>query len=146
MSRYYRKMAARLQRRHNWLTLFVALAATSALGSLLGGAPDWVAKTLAVVVATAAIWNYVYGHAAKAAMMEATGNRCAVLALDWRKLWARLEDLDGEEARREIESLQLREQEATQHVPAHLAQRDQLNVKCAKEAYAALGDEYAAAS
>lgn len=146
MSRYYRKMAARLQHWHMGLTAFVALGATGAAASLLVGAPDWVAELLAVGVVAAAVWNYTYGHASKAAMMEAAGNSCADLALRWRSLWARLEALDDDEARREIEGLQRREQEATKHLPAHLAHRHRLNVKCAEETYAVLRDEYAVAS
>lgn len=145
MSRYYRTMAARLQHWHMGLTAFVALGATGAVGSLLVGAPDWVAELLAVAVAGAAVWNYTYGHASKAAMMETAGNSCADLALRWRHLWARLEALDDDEARREIEGLQRREQEATKHLPAHLAHRHRLNVKCAEETYAVLGGEYAVA-
>lgn len=145
-SRYYRAMAVRLQRWHMGLTAFVALGATGAVASLLSGAPDGVAELLAVAVAAAAVWNYTYGHASKAAMMEAAGNSYAELTMCWRNLWARLEVLDGEDARGEIETLQRRAQAATEHVPAHLASRHQLNVKCAKEAYAVIGDEYAAAS
>ena len=146
MSRYYRTMAARLQRWHMGLTAFVALGATGAVGSLLVDAPDWVAELLAVAVAAAAVWNYTYGHASKAAMMGTVGNSCADLALRWRNLWAVLEALDDDEARREIQGLQRREQEATKHLPAHLASRHRLNVKCAEEAYAVLGAEYAVAS
>ena len=145
MSRYYQAMAARLQRWHMGLTAFVALGATGAVGSLLSGAPDWVAELLAVGVAAAAVWSFYYGHASKAAMMEAAGNNCADLALRWRNLWARLDALDGEEALREIQGLQRREQAATENVPAHLASRHRLNVKCAEETYAVLGAEYAVA-
>ena len=145
MSRYYRKMAAGLQRWHMRLTAFVAFGATGTVGSLLVDAPDWVAELLAVTVAGAAVWNYTYGHASKVAIMEAAGNSCADLALCWRNLWARLDSLDGEEVRREIEDLQRREHAATKNVPAHLAQRHRLNIKCAKEAYAVLGGEYAVA-
>ena len=145
-SRYYQAMAARLRRWHMGLTAFVALGATGAVGSLLSGAPEGVAAVLGVAVAAAAVWSFYYGHASKAAMMEAAGNDCAEIALCWRNLWAHLEGLDGEEARREIEDLQRREQAATERVPAHLARRHRLNQRCAQEAYAVVGAEYAVAS
>lgn len=146
LSRYFRAMAVGLQRWHMGLTAFVAFGSTGAVGSLLIGAPDWVAELLAVAVAAAAVWNFHYGYASKAATMEAAGNGCADLALHWRDLWGRLEALDDASAWQEIQSLKRREQVTTEHVPAHLASRHRLNEQCAKDAYAVLGDEYAVAS
>ena len=144
--RYYHAMAARLQRWHMGLTAFVALGSTGAVSSLLLGAPDWVAEILAGAVAAVAVWTSYYGHASKAAMMEAARDSCADLALSWRDLWARLDDMDDADAWREIQSLQRRDEAATSRVPAHLAARHRLNRRCAEEAYAVLGAEYAVAA
>lgn len=146
LSRYYEAMAARLQRWHMALTAFVALGSTGAVSSLVLGAPDWVAELLAGAVAAVAVWTSYYGHASKAALMEAARDSCADLALCWRDLWARLEGLDDAEAWREIQSLKRREEAATARVPAHLGANERLNEQCAKDAYAVLGSEYAVAS
>ena len=145
LSRYYQAMAARLQRWHMGLTAFVALGSTGAVSSLLLGAPDWVAEMLAGAVAAVAVWTSYYGHASKAATMEATRDSCADLALSWRELWAHIEDMDDAEARREVQRLQRRDESATARVPAHLAARHRLNRRCAEEAYAVLENEYAVA-
>ena len=146
LSRYYQAMAARLQRWHMALTAFVALGSTGAVSSLLLGAPDWVAEVLAGAVAAVAIWTSYYGHASKAALMESARDSCADLALSWRDLWARLEGLDDEDAWREVQGLQRREEAATARVPAHLTARHRLNRRCAEDAYAVVGDEYAVAA
>lgn len=88
---------------------------------MLLGAPDWVAELLAGAVAAVAVWTCYYGHASKAALMEAARDSCADLALCWRELWARLDGLDVAEAWREIRILKHREEAATARVPAHLA-------------------------
>lgn len=146
LSRYFRAMSVGLQRWHMGLTAFVAFGSTGAVASLLIDATDWVAKLLAVSVAAAAVWNFHYGYASKAATMEAAGNGCADLALAWRDLWVRLEGLDDASAWQEIKSLRDREQAATERVPAHLASRHRLNEQCAKDTYDVLGNEYAVAS
>ena len=143
--RYYGKLAARLQRWHMAFTAFVALGSTSAVGALLFGAPDWVPEILAAAVAASALWLSYYGHASKAAVAEAARDGCADLALSWRDLWARVADLEDEELGQEVTALRRREEMATARVPAHLAANEQLNERCAAEAYGVVGDEYAAA-
>lgn len=145
LSRYYATMAARLQRWHMGLMALVALGSTGAVGTLLFNAPAGVAEGLAGVVAAAAVWTSYYGHASKAAMMEAARDGCADLALRWRDLWARLESLDEADAWREIQLLQRQEEQATARVPAHLTAKRRLNERCAEEAYSVLGHEYAVA-
>ena len=143
LTRYYAAMAVRLQRWHMGLTAFVATGSTGAVGSLLFDAPNWVAEVLAGAVAVAAVWTSYCGHASKAATMEAARDGCADLALLWRDLWARLEGLDGADAWGEIRNLRRREELVTARVPSHLAERHGLNVRCAKDAYSTLGNEYA---
>ena len=135
-----------MQRWHMGLTAFVALGSTGAVCSLLLGAPDWVAELLAGAVAAVAVWTSYYDHASKAALMEAASVSCADLALCWRDLWARLDGLDEADAWREIQSLKRREEAATARIPAHLVADRCLNERCAEDAYAVLGTEYAVAT
>lgn len=146
MARYYQALAVRMQRWHMALTAFVAFGSTGAMGSLLIGAPDWVAEVLATAVAAAGVWTFYYDHASKAALLEVAAESCAKLTLCWRDLWARLEGLDEAEAWREVQRLRRKELDATARVPASLAVRRWLNQKCAKETYEVLGDEYAVAN
>ena len=145
LSRYYAEMAARLQRWHMGLMALIALGSTGAVATLLLSAPAGVAESLAGTVAAAAVWTSYYGHASKAAMMEAARDGCADLALRWRNLWAQLESLDEAQAWREIQHLQRQEELATARVPAHLTTKRRLNERCAKEAYTVIGNEYAVA-
>ena len=146
LSRYYSAVAARQQRWHTSVTAFVAIGSAGVVASLLFGAPDWVAGSLAGAVAAIAVWRCSHGHASYAALTEATAAGCSHLALSWRDLWARLESLDEEDAWREIHALKHEEALATARVPSHLAADKRLNEQCAKEAYAVLGEEYAVAS
>ena len=144
LSRYYLAMAARQQRWHMGLTTFVALGSVGAAASLLFGAPDWVAGSLAASVAAIAVLPYSHGHASYAVLTEAAAASCSHLALSWRDLWARLDGLDEEDAWREIHALKHKEALTTARVPSHLAANKRLNEQCAEEAYAVLGEEYAA--
>ena len=145
LSRYYLAMAARQQRWHMGLTTFVALGSVGVAASLLFGAPDWVAGSLAASVAAIAVWPYYHSQASYAALTEATAASCSDLTLSWRDLWARLESLDEEDAWREIHALKREEALTTARVPSHLTTDRRLNEQCAEEAYAVLGDEYAVA-
>ena len=144
LSRYYLAMAARQQRWHMSSTAFVVFGSVGVAASLLFGAPDWVAGSLAASVAGIAVWRYSHGHASHAALTQATAAGCSHLALSWRDLWARLESLDEEDAWREIHALKHKEALTTARVPSHLVADKRLNEQCAEEAYAVLGEEYAA--
>lgn len=144
LSRYYLAVTARQQRWHMGLAAFVVLGSVGVAASLLFGAPDWVAGSLAAPVAAIAVWRYSHGHASYAALTEATAASCSDLTLSWRDLWARLDGLDEEDAWREIHALKHKEALTTARVPSHLAADEHLNVQCAEEAYAVLREEYAA--
>lgn len=145
LSRYYLAMAARQQRWHMGLTAFVVFGSTGAVGSLLLGAPDWVAAAFAVSVTAAAVFTYFYGHASNAALMVAAAHSCSDLVLSWRDLWARLDGLEEDDAWQEIQRLKRTEKLATARLPAHLEADERLNEQCAQDAYTVLGDEYAVA-
>lgn len=138
LTRYYQAVTRRLQVRCRRLTGLERLGNCGILLALLSDAPG-VAILLAATVLGLGTFNSSHSYY----LAEATSRNCADLALCWRTLWVRLNDLDETDAWREIQSLKRREEAATAKVPARLTDNERLNERCAKDAYAILSAEYA---
>ena len=98
------------------------------------------------VVALLVAWDFVTDYARKAAVLHAISLECSALEIEWRALWADVNEgnLDDAEARRENQRLVRRVLEVTERAGREGIREDRkLNEKCEKIAYRVTADRYA---
>ena len=146
LSRYYGRLSSRMTLRNNLRAGTLALAATSAVASLLNILPAAVEVAANVAIAGLACWM-MGNHAQKLAVVRGVSERCRELESETRSLWLNLDRLDDAHARTKWEHLD-REINWVTSKPESSGVRndDALNEACEAEAYRAIGQEYAAPS
>ena len=140
---YFVSIAARMRKLSNLTNVFIAFAALGAVVTTVGGLPPVVAICLNLLVALAAIWSRVFGHAEKAATAAGVAKECSALAREWRRLWAEISRMDGDEVLKRCEDLERRATDIVDVVPREIPLDDSLNQECAKRAYETVKHEYA---
>ena len=140
---YFLSIAARMRKISNLTNVFIAFGASGAVVTTLGGLPLVVAICLNVLVALIAIWSRVYGHAEKAATAAGVAKECSALAREWRRLWAEMSRMDGDQVLQRCEDLERRATDIVDVVPREIALDMSLNEKCAKIVYTTIQHEYA---
>ena len=140
---YFVSIAARMRKLSNLTNVFIAFGASGAVVTTVGGLPPVVAICLNLLVALAAIWSRVFGHAEKAATAAGVAKECSALAREWRRLWAEISRMDGDEVLKRCEDLERRATDIVDVVPREIPLDDSLNQECAKRAYETVKHEYA---
>lgn len=148
---YYEALAHRHRRNHmivRFLLLAAAAGAIAALLDLLPAAAQPVAQLVAGgLVALLVAWDFVSNYARKAAVLQAISLECSLLEVEWRELWADVNDghVSDAEARDKNYRLARRISEVTGWAgQADIGEDSKLNEECAKVAYNAMADRYAA--
>ena len=98
------------------------------------------------LVALLVVWDFIADYAKKAAVLHAISLECSALEIEWRELWADVNerDLDDSEARRKNQRLARRALEVTGRAGhADIRENRKLNEKCEKVAYRVVEDRYA---
>ena len=140
---YFLSIAARMRKISNLTNVFIAFGASGAVVTTLGGLPLVVAICLNLLVALIAIWSRVYGHAEKAATAAGVAKECSALAREWRRLWAEMSRMDGDQVLQRCEDLERRATDIVDVVPREIPLDMSLNEKCAKIVYTTIQHEYA---
>lgn len=140
---YFLSIAARMRKISNLTNVFIAFGASGAVVTTLGGLPLVVAIWLNLLVALIAIWSRVYGHAEKAATAAGVAKECSALAREWRRLWAEMSRMDGDQVLQRCEDLERRATDIVDVVPREIPLDRSLNEKCAKIVYTTIQHEYA---
>ena len=144
LARYYSKLATRMTRHNNLRMLFLALAATSAVVSLVNVLPSTVELIANLVIAVLACWMMIGNHSQKIAVVRGVSERCRELESDARALWLDLDKMDDDHARRKWKDLDSELNRVTSKPEnAGVPNDDALNEACEAEAYRAIGQEYA---
>ncbi len=140
---YFVSIAARMRKLSNLTNVFIAFGASGAVVTTVGGLPPVVAICLNLLVALVAIWSRVCGHAEKAATAAAVAKECSALAREWRRLWAEMSRMDGDDVLDRCEVLERKATDIVDVVPRVIPLDLSLNERCAERAYATTRHEYA---
>ena len=127
--RYYLRLSEKFRRRYEYLTLLIAVAFSSAAGTLIGQLPDMVGAILLFVASTLLIALLRTDYSAKA---EAAGNiarQTAKLNEEWYNLWF---DQYRDDVTECHENLSARLRDITHQYAG--PQDDKLLIKCTEEA------------
>ena len=144
--RYYESLSDRYRRSHSIVRFLLLAAAAGGIAALLDVLPAIAQLVAGALVALLVVWDFVADYARKAAVLHAVSLECSALEIEWRELWAAVNecDLDDAEARREKQRLERRELEATGRAGhANIREDQELNEKCEKIAYRVMEDRYA---
>ena len=128
-SRYFHRLADRLETWKKVLTFFVILSSSGAATTLLAQGPELVSALLFVATVIASLALYVWDFSGKAAAARIFRDQYAETALEWKRMWYQDEGL----SREQIEALQDRELRIG--LSETIKVDDKLNERCAKEAY-----------
>ena len=107
--RYYGRLESKLQRRHVASLVFIGVASSGAAAALLGHLPDFISAILFFLVAGATIWMFTADYSKRSAIAGLASGQWMELALEWKRLWYDLDDLEDEEIVRRMLALQQRE-------------------------------------
>ena len=144
--RYYELLSDRYRRNHSIVRFLLLAAAAGGIAALLDVLPAIAQLVAGGLVALLVVWDFVADYARKAAVLHAVSLECSALEIEWRELWAAVNerDLDDAEARRKNQRLARRALEATGRVGhANIREDRKLNEKCEKIAYRVMADRYA---
>lgn len=142
LSRYYGRLAVRLQRWHFGLTVFIALCSTGAAATLIASLPGLIPTLLSLTVAAGAIWSSYANYSKKAAVASVIRSQCDDLIIDWKQLWSDL-NTDRQDIPKQVEALQRKLNEITKPALEHGLTDNALNERCTQEAYESLRAEFA---
>ena len=140
LSRYYGRLAARMQRRHFFFTVFIVTCSTLAAATLLTQLPGLVQAVLSLVVAAAVIWSSYSDYSRKAAISSSIRAQCEDLAVSWKELWSDV-STDQEDILLRAAVLERRLNEVTTQADQYGLIDDALNERCTKETYESLPSE-----
>lgn len=144
--RYYEALADRQRRNHLIVRFFLLAAAAGGIAALLDVLPAYVQLAAGGLVALLVAWDFVADYAKKAAVLHAISLECSALEIEWRELWADVNehDLDDARARRENQRLARRVLEVTGWAGrADIREDRKLNEKCEEAAHRVVADRYA---
>lgn len=144
--RYYESLSDRYRRNHSTVRFLLLAAAAGGIAALLDVLPAIAQLVAGGLVALLVVWDFVADYARKAAVLHAVSLECSALEIEWRELWAAVNerDLDDAEARRKNQRLARRALEATGRAGhANIREDRKLNEKCEKIAYRVMADRYA---
>ncbi len=144
--RYYESLSDRYRRNHSIVRFLLLAAAAGGIAALLDVLPGIAQLVAGGLVALLVVWDFVADYARKAAVLHAVSLECSALEIEWRELWAAVDerDLDDAEARRKNQRLARRALEATGRAGhANIREDRKLNEKCEKIAYRIMADRYA---
>ena len=142
LSRYYGRLAVRLQRWHFGLTVFIALCSTGAAATLIASLPGLIPTLLSLTVAAAAIWSSYANYSKKAAVASVIRSQCDDLIIDWKHLWSNL-NADRQDIPQQVDALQRKLNEITKPALEHGLTDNALNEQCTQEAYESVQAEFA---
>lgn len=137
LDRYYSALATRFQRRHVGFNFFIAISSLGAATILLVEWPQWISAVLFLAVAGAVTWTHYAEYSKRATIAFVTSQRCRELSVSWRELW-REQDAPAAAARVSELSRQL-----NQITSVEMNIDDELNKRCAYEAYKVCEAEFA---
>ena len=128
-SRYFHRLADRMETWKNVLTFFVIVSSSGAATTLLAQGPEIVSAILFAATVVASLVLYFWDYSGKAAAARIFSDQYRETAQEWKRMWYQDEGL----SQAEIEALQDRE------LRIGLSERIKvdykLNERCAKEAY-----------
>ena len=132
--RYYGELASRNQRKHSLLqfTVFFLSMAVPALASVYNP-PLWVVLLGALATAGCVAWDYMNGHASKAAVLHSISVDCERLEVEQRELFHSInrDEIDEADARQRLTDLANRTIETVSRAgPARVTVDEALNAKC----------------
>ena len=155
--RYYEALSDRYRRNHMIVRFLLLAAAVGGIATLLDLLPadrlpaavqkDQLVAVANALVALLVVWDFVSNYAKKAAVLQAISLECSLLDVEWRKLWADVNDghVSDAEARGKNHGLGRRISEVTGWAgQAGIRESPRLNKKCTKVAYKVMADRYAA--
>lgn len=145
--RYYEALADRHRRIHMIVRFLLLAAAVSGIVALLALLPAVVQLVANGLVALLVAWDFVSNYARKSTVLHAISLECSLLEVEWRELWADINNdhLSDAEARDKNYRLARRISEVTGWAgQADIGESQRLNKKCAKVAYKVMADRYAA--
>ncbi len=144
--RYYEALSDRHRRNHLIVRFLLLVAAASGIATLLDLLPPIMQLLASGVIALLVSWDFVADYAKKAAILHTVSLECSALEIEWRELWAGVNehDLDDAEARRKNRQLEQRILEVTGRAGhADVREDRKLNEKCEEAAYKIMAERYA---
>ena len=142
--RYYEVLAKRHRRWHLAIRFSLLLAATSGVASLLKVLPQSVQLIAGLALTVLVALDFALNAAGKTAVLNLIKIECRALGNEWKNLWAGLEHIGDDEARRENGRLARRLAEVTGWAgQAEVGDDDALNEQCEQVAYKVMSEDYA---
>lgn len=142
--RYYEVLAKRHRRWHLAIRFSLLLAATSGVASLLKVLPQSVQLVAGLALTVLVALDFALNAAGKTAVLNLIKIECRALGNEWKNLWAGLEHISDDEARRENERLAQKLAEVTGWAgQAEVGDDDALNEQCERVAYKVMSEDYA---
>ena len=142
--RYYEVLAKRHRQRHLAIRISLLLAATSGVASLLKVLPQSAQLIAGLVITVLVVLDFALNEARKTAVLTLIKIECRALGNEWKNLWASLEHISDDEARRENERLARRLAEVTGWAgQAEVGDDDALNERCERVAHKVMSEDYA---
>ena len=146
--RYYEALSDRHRRNHIIVRFLLLVAAASGIAALLDQLPAIAQLIAGGLIAVLVVWDFVSDYAKKAAVLHVISLECSALEVEWRELWADINDNESNttdaEARGKNRKLALRISEVTGWAGhADIREDRKLNEKCEETAYRVVADWYA---
>ena len=148
LARYYEALTEKHRRRHLTLRILLLLAATSSIASFLEALSPVVQLVAQLVgsisITVLVVLDFALNEARKTAVLNLIKIECRSLGNEWKSLWASLEHIDDDDARRENERLASRLAEVTGWAGhTEVEDDDALNEECERVAYKVISEDYA---
>ena len=141
---YFVSISSKMRKISYWTNIGITFGASGAFATTVSGLlPPVVATVINLLVALVAIWSRISGHAEKAATAAGVAKECDALGREWRRLWAEMSRMDGDEILQRCEDLERRASDIVDVVPREIPLDETLNQECAEKAYATIQHEYA---
>ena len=144
LARYHGQLAARHSRYANWTKVLLAIAGTGAAAGLLDFMPVLLVEIAGALAAALIIWELTQRQSEKAARFSLISERLNHLETALRNLWEDVQSqgIDTDEARHRLTALRTEIDDLTARF-SDLTTDDELNERCAKEAYEVESNRYA---
>lgn len=146
--RYYETLSDKHRHKHSILQIAIFVFASGEVMALLIELSPVVRSIWGGLIALLVVWGFVADYAKKAAVLHIISNECCALEIEWRELWAEINNLktniDDAKIMKKNKLLEKRMLAATERAgQADIRVNKKLNEKCAATAYKVMEQKYA---
>lgn len=144
LSRYYDRLTSKYQRINKAFYVTITILSSTAVVSFVAVFPDWLLKTIVVVIGALVLWVRFSDYSIKIQESSKLADQCGILSLKWKELWLNISVT--EDINTQLFELSSQLHEITKNASKlGITNHNRLHRKCAEETYATAEAEFSGA-